>query len=108
MEQLILCMIEFQKRIGPIQMTQEKKNHFGIVDLINQTLRKKLFMTLVKDDKEGFIQGGLLLQVQGPCSGGERLDSTEYNMVKWGCIAKEQGGSQLLKAVQGDQTSPGG
>ena len=38
-----------------------KKNHFGIVDLINQTLRKKLFMTLVKDGKEGFIQGGLLL-----------------------------------------------
>lgn len=40
-----------------------KKNYFVIVDLINQILRRKLFMIFVTDDKAGFIQGRLLQKV---------------------------------------------
>lgn len=38
-------------------MSQEKRNNFGIIDLINQMFRKKLFMMLVKDGKADFILG---------------------------------------------------
>lgn len=46
-----------------------KKNHFDIVDLINQMFRKKLFITLAKDGKVDFIPD----RYRDYCSGRERL-----------------------------------
>lgn len=51
-----------------------KKNHFGI-DLINQTLKKKLFMMLIQNGKADFIQWDCQDRYRDYCSGGERLDS---------------------------------
>lgn len=85
-----------------------KKNHFGI-DLINQTLKKKLFMMLIKNGKADFIQQDCQDRYRDYCSGGERLDSALNTAWVNGTLQPRirVGGSQLLKAGQGDLTSLG-
>lgn len=49
-----------------------EKNHFSIVDLINQMFSKKLFITLV-DGKVDFILAAYPYGYRDYCSVGERL-----------------------------------
>lgn len=72
-----------------------EKNHFGIVDLLNQLFSKKLFITLVKDDEVGFILGAYSDRYKDYCSAGGIVFNFESSMGKREFIAKDQGGNQL-------------
>lgn len=70
--------------------------------------RKKLFITLVKDGKVDFIPGDYPDRYRDYCSGRERLYLTLKQHGQKRIDSQGSGWESVVKAGQGDLTSPGG